>query len=237
MTQEQKCIDVLDHGFVRLVDYMGDDLSIVRSARVSFDAAWRAGKDAGKDEKLIRFLMRNRHTSPFEAVQFTFEIKCPIFVARQWHRHRTWSYNEISARYTALPEEVHLPDPAVIGAQSSDNKQARDLSWPASEANKALWEPHIAAMQRHGERAFELYHGLLSEGMPRELARSVLPLATYTRFFGSVNLHNLFHFIRLRIHKHAQYEIRVYAAALLELINPIVPVATAAFYETLESDE
>src|SRR6266850_3605321 len=119
--------NVLDHGFVRLVDYMGDDLSIVRAARVSYDADWRSGEDEGKDAKLIHYLLRNRHTSPFECVNFTFEIKCPIFVARQWHRHRTWKYSEVSARYTELPEEYYLPENETVGKQSDKNKQMRDM--------------------------------------------------------------------------------------------------------------
>ena len=127
-------IDVLDHGFVRLVDSMGSDISVSRAARVSYDAAWRAGEDQGSDAKLIRYLWKNHHTTPFEAVSFTFEIKAPIFVFRQWHRHRTWSYNELSARYRELPEEFYLPDPAMIGQQSASSKQARDIG----EADDAL---------------------------------------------------------------------------------------------------
>jgi thymidylate synthase (FAD) len=115
-------IDVLDHGFVRLIDTMGSDISVSRAARVSYDAAWRAGEDQGSDAKLIRYLWKNHHTTPFEAVSFTFEIKAPIFVFRQWHRHRTWSYNELSARYRELPEEFYVPDPALIGKQSVSSK-------------------------------------------------------------------------------------------------------------------
>jgi thymidylate synthase (FAD) len=126
MVEQAMIIDVLDHGFVRLVDHMGDDLSIVRAARVSYDAAWRAGEDQGSDERLIRYLWKNHHTTPFEAVTFTFEVKAPIFVLRQWHRHRTWSYNELSARYSELPEEYYVPDPKNIGcAESEANKQGR----------------------------------------------------------------------------------------------------------------
>jgi thymidylate synthase (FAD) len=121
-------VNVLDHGFVRLVDSMGDDVSIVRAARVSYDAAWRAGEDQGSDTRLINYLWKNHHTSPFEAVTFTFEVKAPIFVFRQWHRHRTWSFNELSARYRELPEEFYVPDPALIGEQAKDNKQARVIS-------------------------------------------------------------------------------------------------------------
>lgn len=220
-------IKVLDNGLVRLVDHMGNDLSIVRAARVSYDADWRTGDDAGKDEKLIRYLMRNRHTSPFEAVVFTFEVKAPMFVLRQWHRHRTWSYNEVSARYSELPDEFYVPDVADITTQSASNKQMRTETQ----------HPQAAAMQARMKRAmtdaFATYKELLAQGCPRELARSVLPCSTYSRMFATVDLHNLFHFLRLRLHEHAQKEIRVYAEAMLKLVEPIVPVAVAAFKETL----
>lgn len=220
--------NVLDHGFVRLVDYMGSDLSIVRSARVSHDAAWRAGEDQGSDTRLINYLWRNRHTTPFESVTFTFEVKAPIFVFRQWHRHRTWSFNEVSARYTELPEEFYVPAPEVIGVQSKNNKQARDLS-PITDEFRAQCNADI--IRNACEDIFRAYHDLLSFGVPRELARIVLPVATYSHMFATVNLLNLFKFIGLRSHLHAQYEIRVYADAILELIEPIVPVAVAAFRE------
>src|SRR5687768_15107954 len=127
-------ISVLDHGFIRLVDSMGSDLSVVRSARVSYDAEWRTGEDEGKDAKLINYLMKNRHTSPFESVTFTFEVKAPIFVFRQWHRHRTWSFNEVSARYSELPEEFYVPAVEQITTQSTSNKQMRtDEQHPAAE--------------------------------------------------------------------------------------------------------
>lgn len=216
--------NVLDHGFVRLVDYMGNDLSIVRAARVSYDADWRTGDSQAGDEKLISYLMRNKHTSPFESVVFTFEIKCPIFIARQWHRHRTWSYNEVSARYTELPEEYYFPDPTYIGIQSKTSKQARDLN--ISDDTKELTdnEANSELIKDTCHDAFNIYKGLLARGVPRELARTVLPLSTYTRYFGTVNLHNLLHFLSLRLHAHAQYEIRVYAEAILDIISHIVPV-------------
>lgn len=221
-------INVLNKGYVALVDSMGNDLSIVRSARVSYDAEWRTGEDSGKDEKLIRYLMKNRHTSPFESVVFTFDVKAPIFVLRQWHRHRTWSYNEISARYSELPEDYYIPDPEVITTQSRSNKQMRTQDkHPAAEL-------YANYMKEWNAYAFEHYHHMLLKGIPRELARTVLPLATYSHMFATVNLHNLFHFLRLRLHPHAQYEIRVYAEAIVKLIEPIVPVALSAFMETLE---
>ncbi|MBD3609050.1 MAG: FAD-dependent thymidylate synthase [Gammaproteobacteria bacterium] len=226
-------IDVLDHGSVRLVDHMGDDLSIVRSARVSYNAEWRSGEDAGKDEKLIDYLLSNHHTSPFEAVTFTFDVKAPIFVFRQWHRHRTWSYNEVSARYSELPEEFYIPKPEHIGVQSTDNKQMREFVRQSHDSVDAL----IEAMTDHNKKAFELYRDLLDNAVPRELARSVLPVATYSHMFASVDLHNLFHFLRLRLHEHAQYEIRVYAEAMLQLIEPIVPVSVAAFRKHMLGDQ
>jgi thymidylate synthase (FAD) len=216
-------INVLDHGHVRLVESMGTDLSIVRNARVSYDAEWRTGEDEGKDAKLIHYLWKNRHTSPFEAVQFTFDIKCPIFVARQWHRHRTWAYNEVSARYAELPQEFYVPGEDVITTQSASNKQMRtDERHPASAAISNL----IGDTCR---QSFATYKELIAWGCPRELARGVLPLNTYTHFFGTVDLRNLFHFLSLRLHAHAQYEIRVYAEGILQLIEPVVPTAVAAF--------
>lgn len=225
MVQTMK-IDVLDHGFVRLVESMGNDLSIVRSARVSYDADWRAGEDEGKDEKLIRYLMKNQHTSPFEAVTFTFEVKAPIFVFRQWHRHRMWSYNELSARYAELDEGFYIPSPEIIGKQSKDSKQARDIG-ETDEADAI----HIAMIKHACENAHGVYKRLLAGGVPRELARSVLPVAAYSRMFASVDLHNLMHFLKLRLNNHAQYEIRVYAEAMLELAATVCPVAIAAFKE------
>lgn len=218
-------VKVLDHGLVRLVDYMGSDLAIARSARVSYAAEWRAGEDEGKDAKLINYLLKNRHTTPFECVTFTFEVKAPIFVVRQWHRHRMWSYNEISARYAELPEEFYVPELDQITTQSTSNKQMRtETTHP-----EAGWMR--ANIRKTSEDAFAVYRELIEKGCPRELARSVLPVGTYTHMFATVNLHNLFHFLRLRMHSHAQYEIRVYAEAMLKLIKPIVPVAVAAFKE------
>lgn len=218
-----KKIDVLDHGYVRLIDHMGTDLSVVRNARVSHDAEWRTGEDAGKDERLINYLYTNSHNTPFESVQFTFEVKAPIFVFRQWHRHRVWSYNEQSARYTQLPSEFYIPDLDKIGRQSSSNHQAR-TDEPVEKAEQIR-----AVMQAQNEEAFEIYQALLDAGCPRELARSILPVATYSRMFASVNLHNLFRFLDERLADGAQYEIRVYAQAMLDLIEPIVPVAVAAW--------
>ena len=220
-------INVLDHGFVRLIDFMGGDLSIARAARVSYDAAWRAGEDTGSDARLINYLWRNHHTTPFEAVTFTFEVKAPIFVFRQWHRHRTWSFNELSARYRELPEEFYVPDPDKVGIQSKDNKQGREL---IASANGAQWGAAMGNEIRIAcEAAFKAYRFLLADGVPRELARSVLPVATYSHMFATVNLLNLFKFCTLRSDPHAQYEIRVYSDAMLDLIRLIVPVAVGAY--------
>jgi thymidylate synthase (FAD) len=214
---------------------MGSDLSIVRSARVSYNADWRSGEDAGKDEKLIGYLLKNKHNTPFESVVFTFEVKAPIFVFRQWHRHRTWSFNEVSARYTELDEGFYIPDPSKIGVQSKDNKQVRDIPQDPNVIN-SLRGPELAAnmIRVSCQDSFRMYKQLLEDGVPRELARSVLPVASYSRMFATVDLHNLMHFLRLRLHAHAQYEIRVYAEAMLELVEPICPVAIAAFKESLQ---
>lgn len=213
-------INVLDHGFVRLIDSMGSDLSVVRAARVSYDAAWRAGEDEGSDKRLINYLWKNRHTTPFEAVEFNFEVKAPIFVFRQWHRHRTWSYNELSGRYRELPTEFYIPVADKIGEQSKNNKQARDIS---EEYDADSRRQQLDAYAAHCDESFLVYRRLLADGWPRELARSVLPVSTYSHMFANVDLHNLLHFLTLRCDAHAQYEIRVYAEAIRELIRPIVP--------------
>ena len=216
-------VKVLDHGLVRLVEHMGNDLSIVRNARVSYDAEWRTGDDEGKDSKLIHYLYRNKHTSPFEAVTFTFEVKAPIFVFRQWHRHRTWSFNEVSARYSELPPEFYIPDIDKVTLQSIDNKQMR------TSVQHPLATHFTNLLKMQSEAGFAAYINAIELEIPRELARCLLGVNTYSHMFCTVDLHNLFHFLRLRLHEHAQYEIRVYAEALLEIIKPIVPVAVEAF--------
>jgi len=223
-------IDCLDHGFVRLVDHMGDDLSIVRNARVSYDAEWRTGVNEKSDGRLIKYLYANGHNTPFEAVTVTFDIKAPIFVFRQWHRHRTQSYNELSARYRALPEEFYIPELDQITMQSKDNKQMR-----TDEQNKsAILIQNI--MKYENKTSFDQYNRMLELGCPRELARTVLPVATYSHMFSTANLHNWFRFLNERLHPHAQYEIRVYAQAILKLLEPIAPVAVAAFKEGIDYD-
>jgi thymidylate synthase (FAD) len=222
---------VLDHGYVRLCESLGDDLSIVRNARVSYDAAWRAGENEGSDTRLINYLMRNNHTTPFESVVFTFDIKAPIFVVRQWHRHRIgWSYNELSGRYKELEELYYVPKAEFIGVQSEDNKQMRTL------AEETLSDPKNIRqfIDDHCRDSFRVYKGLIADGCPREIARSVLPLATYTHMFTTVNFKALMHFCTLRLHEHAQWEIRQYAAAMLQLVIPIIPVASRAYLETFK---
>lgn len=261
-------IDVLDHGFVRLVSFMQPaaqgvnedanrmdpprwtgDLEIVRNARVSYNADWRSEREeaaedkpyrADKDERLIHYLWKNQHTSPFEAMVFTFEVQAPMFIFRQWHRHRTWSYNEVSARYTELPELFYVPAPEHVGRQSKDNKQARTIGEALQESFElSYWATNERmgsfpeAVRIHSQEAFKLYKYCLSVGVPRELARSLLPMNTYSRMFATVDLRNLFHFLKLRLHEHAQYEIRVYAEALLQLVRPICPIAVAAFEESI----
>lgn len=218
-------VDVLDHGFVRLVDSMGSDLSVARAARVSYDGAWRAGEDQGSDTRLINYLWKNHHTTPFEAVTFTFEIHAPIFVFRQWHRHRTWSYNELSARYRPLPEVFYLPDPEKIGQQATKNKQGRETSDVPLVERMA----EVTALKEACAASFRTYNKLLDAGWPRELARSVLPVNTYSHMFATVDLLNLMKFLTLRCDAHAQYEIRVYADAMRDLARSVAPVCIGAW--------
>lgn len=217
-------VDVLNAGYVRLVESMGNDMSIVRAARVSYDAVPR---DDGSDIKLLNYLWKNKHTSPFEMVEFTFEIKCPLFIARQWMRHRTWSYNEVSARYTELPEEFYVPEIDKITTQSTDNKQMRTNK--ENEYSHQIQEE----IREQCEACFISYRLLLEHGCPRELARGVLPMNTYTHFFAKTDLRNLLHFLELRLHEHAQYETRVYAQAMLDLIRPVVPYTTDIFIKQI----
>jgi len=233
---EDRLIPCLDHGYVRLVEWMGSDLSIVRSARVSYNAEWRAGEDEGKDEKLIRFLMKNRHTTPFEAVVLTFEVKAPIFVFRQWHRHRTWSYNEMSARYTELPSDFYVPAPWNIGFASKVNKQVREMrdfdDVPIDEQISIMND--IDRMKDSQKQAYELYGELMADGWPKELARAVLPVSIYSKMFATVDLHNLMHFLGLRMDKHAQWEIREYAKALFQHAVAVAPVTMKAWEDRKE---
>lgn len=220
-----------DLGFIRLVDWMGTDLSIVRAARVSHDAEWRAGEDEKSDHKLIKYLWTHAHTTPFEAATMTFEIKAPIFVFRQWHRHRTQSYNELSARYRELPSDFFIPEREdVMIVQSKNNKQGRTEMSPLDKQHM-LYNRTIERKEfiDHCENAFVLYKSLLAKDWPRELARSVLPIGTYSHMFATMNLLNAFRFMTLRIDPHAQKEIRVYAEGMLKLLIPRYPVACRAF--------
>jgi thymidylate synthase (FAD) len=217
-------IPVLDHGFVRLVDYMGGDARIVQSARVSYGAG---AKTVREDRGLIHYLLRNEHTSPFEQVVLTFHCKMPIFVARQWVRHRTARLNEISGRYSVMREEFYVPEPGQIRPQSASNRQGRADEPVAPEAAEALRE-----MLRAGQKAaFADYEKTIEQGIAREVARVNLPLSLYTEWYWQIDLHNLFHFMRLRTDKHAQYEIRVYAEVLARCARAVAPLAVEAFDE------
>lgn len=215
-------IETLDgQGFVELVDSMGDDRRITESARVSYAGDGEIRPD-WTEQKLIRYLLRNHHTSPFEHVVFTLHAKVPIFVARQWMRHRTWSYNEVSARYTELDEGYYTPKE--WRGQSSDNKQMSDGSVPMWVQATSDQGYHITA-----EQAFAHYREMIDNGVSREMARFILPLSTFTRFYGTVNLKNLLDYFRLRDHEHAQQEIREYAVAMRDLVRPVVPMTMEVF--------
>ena len=213
---------VLDHGFVRLVDYMGSDSRIVQAARVSYGSGTKTYR---QDKGLINYLLRNDHTSPFEQVVFTFHLKMPIFVARQWVRHRTARMNEISGRYSVMKDECYIPDKEHIALQSEDNKQGRK----AEPVDAETAEKVTAILKEDHERVFRSYHELLDMGIAREISRIDLPLSLYTEFYWQMDLHNLFHFLKLRLDGHAQYEIRCYAEVILSIIRTVCPIATEAF--------
>lgn len=219
-------IDVLDHGFVRLVDYLGGDARIVQSARVSYG---EGTKTVREDRALIDYLLRNRHTSPFEQVILTFHVKMPIFVARQWIRHRTARVNEISGRYSVMRDEFYLPRPDEVRFQDDLNRQgSSDAEVPA-----ALRERVIAALHEAQRRTYGEYEQLLEDGIARELARIGLPLSLYTEMYWQIDLNNLFHFLRLRLDWHAQYEIRAYGDAIGRCVQAVAPLAFEAFEEHL----
>ncbi len=219
-----KELPVPSHGFVRLVDYMGSDQSIVQAARVSYGAGTKSVRE---DRGLIRYLMRHEHTTPFEMVVLKFHIKAPIFVVRQWLRHRTASVNEESARYSIMREEFHEPRWEDVGYQSKDNKQGRSSEAVPSE----IVERFLAFLKQDRETAYEHYQGFLEDNIARELARIVLPLSVYTQFYWQMNLHNLFHFLRLRMDPHAQKEIRDYANQVAVCARAVAPLAWEAFEE------
>ena len=229
-------IQLLDHGFIRVIDYMGDDGAVVQAARVSYGRGTRRVSD---DRALIRYLMRNRHTSPFEMCEIKFHIKLPIFVARQWIRHRTASVNEYSARYSILDREFYIPSSEVIAAQSRSNRQGRGELLPEAQAARVQ-----DLLREDALRAHHHYELLLNEntdgepsdpgrvGLARELARMNLSLNFYTHWYWKVDLHNLLNFLSLRVDMHAQYEIRVYAEAILEqILKTWVPLTYDAFLD------
>ena len=218
-------IECLDHGFVRLVDYMGDDSAIVQAARVSYGAGT---KKMRQDRGLIRYLLRHRHTTPFEMCEIKLHVKLPIFVARQWIRHRTANVNEISARYSVLDNEFYLPSPEHLAVQSTNNKQGRGEA--LTEAQSALV---LEMLKRDATQAYQTYSELLGEevGLARELARMNLPVNWYTQWYWKVDLHNLLHFLALRMDAHAQYEIRVFADAIGSLVKDWVPHVWEAFQD------
>jgi len=215
---------VLDHGFVRLVDYLGGDARIVQAARVSYGDGTRSVRE---DAALIDYLLRHAHTSPFEQVVLTYHLKMPIFVARQWMRHRTARANEVSGRYSVLPNEFYLPEPEQLRPQSRANKQGRgDTSVP-----EALQEKVLRLLRAGQESAYTEYEHVLEDGLARELARIHLPLSLYTEMYWQIDLHNLMHFLRLRMDAHAQYEIRAYGEALARCARAVAPLAYQAFEE------
>jgi thymidylate synthase (FAD) len=228
-------IPLLDHGFVRVIDYMGDDGAIVQAARVSYG---RGTRRVSEDAGLIRYLMRHRHSTPFEMCEIKYHVKLPIFVARQWIRHRMANVNEYSARYSVLDREFYIPAPAQLAAQSSSNRQGRGDVLHGEEAEHVL-----ALLRDDASRNYDHYAEMLNErpdgtvrddnrqGLARELARMNLTLNTYTQWYWKTDLHNLLNFCSLRADSHAQYEIRVYAEAILDTVKAWVPAAYEAFLD------
>ncbi|MDB5380591.1 MAG: thymidylate synthase [Rhodospirillales bacterium] len=224
---------VLDHGFVRVVDYMGDDSAVVQAARVSYGRGTRA---ANEDRGLIRYLMRHRHSTPFEMCEIKYHVKLPIFVARQWIRHRTANVNEYSARYSILDREFYIPAPEALAAQSADNRQGRGSVLEGEEATRVL-----ALLREDASRNYDHYAWMLNtddagrvldpgrQGLARELARMNLTLNAYTQWYWKTDLHNLLNFLSLRADAHAQHEIRVYADAMLDSVRAWVPHCFEAF--------
>jgi thymidylate synthase (FAD) len=212
---------VLDHGFVRLIDYMGSDDAIVQAARVSYG---EGTKKLQEDRGLIRYLMRHKHTTPFEMVEFKFHVKLPIFVARQWIRHRSANVNEYSGRYSIMKEEFFVPPDEEIQKQSKSNKQGR-----VGELPPELRHKFIEYLRQSQTDAYSHYSGFIAEGVARELARINLPLSLYTEWYWKIDLHNLFHFLQLRTDRHAQKEIRDYAVVMADMVRTVCPLAYEAF--------
>ncbi|MEM9715680.1 MAG: FAD-dependent thymidylate synthase [Pseudomonadota bacterium] len=217
--------EVLDHGLIRVIDYMGNDSAITQAARVSYGKGTKAVQN---DEGLIRYLMRHWHSTPFEMCEVKFHIKFPVFVARQWIRHRTANVNEYSARYSILDREFYIPAPDHLNAQSVVNNQGRGALLQGEEAARVL-----EILKEDSTRAYDNYEAMISQdgqaGLARELARMNLPANVYTQWYWKTDLHNLFHFLRLRADAHAQYEIRVYAEAMCQIVKDWVPAAYGAF--------
>lgn len=225
-------LPVLDHGFVRVVDYMGNDNSIVQAARVSYG---KGTKHTSQDRGLIHYLLRHLHTTPFEMCEIKFHIKLPIFIARQWIRHRTANVNEYSARYSILDKEFYIPSPENIAAQSEINNQGRGKTLSPEQAQEV-----IALLKEDAERCYNTYDKLMNieesanhdpdkDGLARELARMNLNLNYYTQWYWKIDLHNLMHFLALRVDSHAQYEIRAYAEVMLDILKRWVPISAEAF--------
>lgn len=224
----EKEISVLDHGFIRVIDYMGSDSSIVQAARVSYG---KGTKQKSQDKGLINYLLRHKHTTPFEMCEIKFHIKLPMFVARQWIRHRTANVNEYSARYSILDNEFYIPEKENLATQSQTNKQGREAVIEGEASSKIL-----NMFKQTSQEAFERYEYMINdekhsehEGLTRELARMNLPVNIYTQWYWKIDLHNLLHFVKLRADHHAQYEIRVYAQALLDILKKWVPLTYEAF--------
>jgi len=230
-----EAIPALDHGFIRVIDYMGDDSSIVQSARVSYG---KGTKQVSTDSGLIKYLMRHWHSTPFEMCEIKYHVKLPIFIARQWIRHRTANVNEYSARYSILDKEFYLPDPKNLAAQSTSNRQGRGDVIDGEQANDVL-----RLLKNDAERTYDNYETMLNQkydgaiideskkGLARELARMNLTLNTYTQWYWKTDLLNLMNFLRLRVDHHAQYEIRVYADIMLDTLKRWVPITYGAFME------
>lgn len=228
-----EALPVLDHGFVRVIDYMGDDAAVVQAARVSYG---RGTKRVQEDRGLIRYLLRHRHTTPFEMCEIKFHVKLPIFVARQWIRHRTANVNEYSGRYSVMDREFYVPAPEHLAAQSRNNRQGRGAVLQGAEAAEVL-----ELLKRDASTAYADYERMLNEteagetidperqGLARELARMNLPVGFYTQWYWKCDLHNLLHFLSLRADAHAQYEIRAYAEAMLEAVKRWVPLTFEAY--------
>ena len=220
-------IDVLDKGFVRVVDYMGNDSAIVQAARVSYG---KGTKTINKDRGLIRYLLRNKHTTPFEMCEIKLHIKLPIFVARQWIRHRTANINEYSARYSVLEDEFYIPNKDNVSFQSANNFQGReDEAMLDKDANEI-----IDTISNFSEQSYDIYQNMIDKGLARELARVALPVNIYTQFYWKIDLHNLLHFIKLRADQHAQYEIRVYAEAIEDILKCWVPIVYEAYVDYIK---